>query len=224
MAKLKVLSKTGLQTLITKLEGIFVKSVAGKGLSTNDYTTAEKSKLTNIESNAQVNKLEVVQLNGTDIAITNKKANINLSEYAKKTDITSVYRVKGNKASFAELPTAQNVAGDVWNVTDTGANYVWNGTEWDKLSETVDLSGYVAKVDGKGLSTNDYTTAEKNKLAGLNNYTHPTTDGNKHVPASGTSNAGKVLTATATSGVYTWSDIPEQVEEITNAEIDSMFS
>lgn len=47
---------------------------------------------------------------------------------------------------------------------------------------TVDLSGYatveelnkkVDKVEGKGLSTEDYTTAEKTKLAGLVNYTHP---------------------------------------------------
>lgn len=52
---------------------------------------------------------------------------------------------------------------------------------------TVDLSGYstteainallAEKVDveeGKGLSSNDYTDAEKTKLAGLENYTHPT--------------------------------------------------
>ena len=36
------------------------------------------------------------------------------------------------------------------------------------------LTAKVDKVDGKGLSTNDYTTAEKNKLAGLNNYELPT--------------------------------------------------
>ena len=39
------------------------------------------------------------------------------------------------------------------------------------------LSGKVDKVDGKGLSANDYTTDEKNKLSGIaagaNNYTHP---------------------------------------------------
>ena len=39
---------------------------------------------------------------------------------------------------------------------------------------TVDLSNYVQKEAGKGLSTNDYTTEEKEKLAGLNNYSHPT--------------------------------------------------
>lgn len=43
---------------------------------------------------------------------------------------------------------------------------------------TVDLSNYVQKEDGKGLSSNDYTTAEKDKLANIennaNNYVHPT--------------------------------------------------
>ena len=34
------------------------------------------------------------------------------------------------------------------------------------------LAGKVDKVDGKGLSTNDYTTAEKTELAGLMNYIH----------------------------------------------------
>lgn len=36
------------------------------------------------------------------------------------------------------------------------------------------LNGKVDKETGKGLSTNDYTTTEKNKLAGLSNYSHPT--------------------------------------------------
>lgn len=56
----------------------------------------------------------------------------------------------------------------------------------DSLPELIDvinthaelIAGKVDKVSGKGLSTNDYTTAEKNKLAGIaanaNNYTLPT--------------------------------------------------
>lgn len=43
---------------------------------------------------------------------------------------------------------------------------------WQKVKTL--LAGKVDKVDGKGLSTNDYTTAEKTKLAGLNNYSLPT--------------------------------------------------
>jgi len=36
---------------------------------------------------------------------------------------------------------------------------------WTVIKEK--LSGKVDKVSGKGLSTNDYTTAEKDKLAGI---------------------------------------------------------
>ena len=57
---------------------------------------------------------------------------------------------------------------------------------WQKIKAL--LAGKVDKVDGKGLSTNDYTTAEKTKLAGLRNYIHPTTSGNKHIPAGGSAN------------------------------------
>ena len=57
---------------------------------------------------------------------------------------------------------------------------------WQKIKAL--LAGKVDKVDGKGLSTNDYTTAKKTKLAGLMNYIHPTTSGNKHIPAGGSAN------------------------------------
>lgn len=39
---------------------------------------------------------------------------------------------------------------------------------------TSELNNKVDKVEGKQLSSNDYTTAEKNKLANLQNYTLPT--------------------------------------------------
>ena len=65
------------------------------------------------------------------------------------------------------------------------------------------LGGKVDKVSGKQLSTNDYTTAEKNKLAGLSNYSHPTTSGNKHIPAGGA--AGKIL-GWASDGTAQWVD------------------
>ncbi len=38
------------------------------------------------------------------------------------------------------------------------------------LASKTELNGKVDKVSGKGLSTNDYTTSEKTKLAGLTNY------------------------------------------------------
>ena len=65
------------------------------------------------------------------------------------TAIGSVYRVKGSVANYEALP-AENVSiGDVYNLEDTGANYVATSTtpDWDKLSETVDLNGYLTKTD-----------------------------------------------------------------------------
>ena len=67
------------------------------------------------------------------------------------------------------------------------------------------LGTKVDKVECKGLSTNDFTTAEKNKLAGIaanaNNYAHPTSAGNKHIPAGGS--AGQILRWSA-DGTAQW--------------------
>lgn len=90
------------------------------------------------------------------------------------------------------------------------ANYLdENGVShfWEKIKAKITnaVANKVDKVAGKGLSTNDYTTAEKNKLAGIannaNNYTHPTDSGNKHIPSGGA--AGQILRWSA-DGTATW--------------------
>jgi len=107
-------------------------------------------------------------------------AGYNIGDAYTKTEIdsklTSAMRYKGSVASESDLPASATV-GDVWDVQTLGHNFAWNGSEWDDLGGTLDLSAYltrtdaastyVAKVSGKALSTNDYTTAEKNKLAGI---------------------------------------------------------
>lgn len=62
------------------------------------------------------------------------------------TKFGSVYHVKGSVATYDDLPDDAGV-GDVYNILDSGSNYVWTGTEWDKLSETVDLSDYATKSE-----------------------------------------------------------------------------
>lgn len=110
------------------------------------------------------------------------------------TKVSSVYRYKGSVQTYADLPSSDQVVGDVYNIEtadpthsiSAGDNVAWNGTTWDKLGGDIDLSDYytktqtdtllddkVDKVTGKGLSTEDYTTAEKTKLAGLSNYILP---------------------------------------------------
>lgn len=120
-----------------------------------------------------------------------------LSNYATKTEVTnlnnklqdavsSVFRAKGSVKTYNNLPVDSVSIGDVYNVSDTGANYVAisiNPITWDKLSETVDLSKFfnkeeinsllstkVDKQEGKQLTTEDFTTVLKRKLEGLSNY------------------------------------------------------
>lgn len=75
------LDKTGLALVWEKIKNALngkVDKVDGKGLSTNDYTSDEKTKLANIAAGAQVNILEGIQKNGTNVTITNKIANISV--------------------------------------------------------------------------------------------------------------------------------------------------
>ena len=64
-----------------------VDKVTGKGLSTNDYTDADKTKLAGIAEGAQVNVLETVKVNGNAQTITSKAVDITVP--TKTSDITN---------------------------------------------------------------------------------------------------------------------------------------
>jgi len=57
--------------------------------------------------------------------------------------VSSTFTYKGNKDTVSELPQDGNKLGDVWFVTEDGAEYAWSGTEWEKLGGDVDMSAYV---------------------------------------------------------------------------------
>lgn len=101
----------------------------------------------------------------------------------------TVFNLKGRVDTVNDLPSSNNKSGDVYLVGSESATefneYYWTSTMWDYMGVTtdVDLSNYYNKseindllknkvdaVSGKGLSTNDYTTIEKNKLNSLKNY------------------------------------------------------
>lgn len=76
-------------TNITSLSNNKVDKVEGKELSTNDFTNDLKTKLDNIEANAQVNKVENVLLDGTTQTINNKKVDLSISPFYKATSVSS---------------------------------------------------------------------------------------------------------------------------------------
>lgn len=163
MAEQKYLSLAGLERVIDKidekLEGK-VNVVAGKGLSANDYSDAEKAKLAKVVTDVegivavggQANVIEKVKVNGTALPVDGEKAvNIDLSEYALKADIVNAMDWKGTVATVADLPTEGQSKGDIYHVTATGGEYAWDGTEWQEMGSIVDLSGYYTKGEVNNL-------------------------------------------------------------------------
>lgn len=128
-----------------------VDKVSGKQLSTNDYTNDDKTKLAGIAAGAEVNVNADWNAESGDAQILNKPTIITEEQVDQKINaaIGSVYKVKGSVANYNALPKDNVTIGDVYNLEDTGANYVATSTtpDWDKLSETVDLSGYLTKTD-----------------------------------------------------------------------------
>lgn len=122
---------------------------------------AVTTKLANYATKTELNsKADKTQLNNY---VTTATAN---TTYAKKSDITNIYKFKGTKTNYADLPTTNRVTGDVWNITNAdaehgikaGDNVAWNGTAWDNLSGTVDLSAYATTT------TTDAMSADIKKL------------------------------------------------------------
>lgn len=68
--------------------------------------------------------------------------------------LSGAMHFKGTLQTVSDLPSTAE-QGDMYNISDTGANYAWDGSSWDKLSENIDLSGYVPTsrtINGKALS------------------------------------------------------------------------
>lgn len=116
----------------------------------------------------------------------------------KKPDGTDIVDIADLNGNMDILDTA------VKAVQDHAADTVKHITAAERTAWNAKASTAVATTTTAGLES----AADKAKLdgiaAGANNYTHPTGDGNLHVPATGTGNSTKVLKAGATAGSAAW--------------------
>lgn len=67
--------------------------------------------------------------------------------------VSSAFTYKGSVATQSALPSSGNKTGDVYDVQDTGMNYAWNGSAWDALGTTLDMSLYWAKSELTAITT-----------------------------------------------------------------------
>lgn len=202
----------------TKLDNK-VDKVSGKGLSTNDLTGTLKgnydkaythSQAAHAPAGAQANVIESVKVNGTAQTITNKSVNITVPTGAlaskskvSESDLDSTLATKLNGMTDAdELEAAISAEAQRVDTALSGkanTSHSHNDVYYTETEVDTKLDNKVDKVNGKGLSTNDYTTTEKTKLAGIeagaNKYVLPSaTDsvvgGMKLYTATGTNTAG----------------------------------
>ena len=156
-------SKADESKLTEAVGNLVPKTTTIAGVDLQNNITAEELVSALDKSSKIINVIETVKVrnNGeTDFSplqVSNKTVQIDLSEYAKTSDITAVLKFKGVKGTFDELKTVENPSvGDVWIVTEGSeyAEYVYvdtngdtdGGYKWEKLGVGVDLSGYYTKT------------------------------------------------------------------------------
>lgn len=219
-----------------------LKQLAQKAKAESDAVATRVKSLE--DAGAQANKIESIKVNGTAQTIDpDKSVNITVPTKTSQLNNDSTFQTsaqvvaaintaisKSGHASFQKVdavPKAdaaqENILYLVMNTTtkhyDIYAKIKGSSDSYtmELLDDTtVDLSGKVDKVAGKGLSTNDYTTVEKTKLAGIaegaNKYVHPSytakTSGLYKVTVDATGHVSAV--AAVTKGDITALGIPGQ--------------
>ncbi len=190
-------------------------------------TTTQVTKLTNIEENAEVNIIETISIDNVNVAPTDRNINLVLataendgimsSEYAGKLDGIAE---NANNYTHPASHSPSIITQDVNNrfVTDTEKS-TWNGKQdalgFTAVPDTRKVNDKALSSDitltqddvGDGTTNKVFTSTEKSKLSGIaenaNNYVHPTTAGNKHIPAGGSVN--KILKWSA-DGTASWEE------------------
>ena len=131
-------------------------------------------------------KIDVIKVNGTAQTITNKE--VDLTVPTKVSDITndsnfqtdtqvdskiasavaSAVTLKGSVATYADLPSTGQKHGDLYDVLETGKNYVWlvegNAGRWDDYAGSMDLSAYWISTPGQTNTLEAMTVAEVNAI------------------------------------------------------------
>lgn len=126
---IEYLDKSGLTLLISKIKtalGGKVDVESGKGLSTNDYTSEEKSKLSGIASGAQANVIESVKVNGTKVEPSSKAVDISVptkvsqltndSGFQNATQVNSTITGKGYQTQSQVQSLINSAVGNIASI------------------------------------------------------------------------------------------------------------
>lgn len=135
-------NKSEIPTKVSELENDsgFITSIPEEYVTEKELSAKGYATTADVNSKLESKANKSTTLTGYGITDAYTKSEVDAK-------VSSVYKFKGSVANFEALPSESNVVGDVYNVEDTGANYAWDGSAWDKLSETVDLTSYALKSE-----------------------------------------------------------------------------
>ena len=159
-----VLSATGLD--FDEADPVFTASAA-YGITSTDITnwnskTSNTGTITKVQTSAGAHTTVNVSSGNVSFNVPTKTSHLtNDSGFLTSSDLASVLKYKGTKASVANLPTTGNVTGDVWHITADGSEYAWDGSIWQELGTAIDLSGYALKSE-LPTDTNTWRTIQVN--------------------------------------------------------------
>ena len=161
----KLLDENRLAQLWALIKGKFVQAETGKGLSTNDFTTDEKNKLSNIEAGANENIIEGIAVNNVDITPVNKRVNLvvptkvsdltNDEKFQTDTEVASAIAGSGYQANVIETVKVNGSILDVDSkksvnvIVPTDNSVLTNGAGYQTASDVSSAltnSGYQANV------------------------------------------------------------------------------
>lgn len=164
-----------IESLETAVEGKADKSTTLAGYGITDAYTASTidGKLADKADASTVSELSSTVAGKADSATS--LAGYGIQDAYTKTEVdakvSSVYKYKGSVANEAALPQEDQVVGDVYNVEDTGMNVAWDGTKWDKLGSTVDLSAYMTtETANSTFATITTVNGKADKATSLSGY------------------------------------------------------
>ena len=165
------------EALIAAIAGK-VDKVEGKGLSTEDYTTAEKTKLAGIEANANNYTLPTATANSLGGIKVGANLAIDSSTGVLSGDYSAASSSAAGLMSAADKTKLDGIEAGATAITVDSAISSSSTNPVENQAIYTALAGKVDTETGKGLSSNDYTDTEKTKLAGIeagaNNYSLPT--------------------------------------------------
>ena len=198
------------------------EAVEGKGLSTKDFTAELETKLTDIEDNAQANKIEIINVNGKPAEISPEDKSVDLtipkalseltndSSFQTSEDvdgkITTATADLAKKADIEDMATKTWTSGEITTATTDMATQTW-------------VNGQIANLNKKQVVTSTEEMTDESTIYLLANSGSGNNIYDEYIVYNGTPE--KIGTTEVDLTDYIKSS---ELVELTNEEIDEIFA